>query len=101
MGGPTTRMLAHLLAKGSQEEMNAAKEAGVEPSRLFWTNRTYNPTVGVVTVAGALQGSTFADFLSSKNLILDFVVGFAKLLIAVDPLFQGHLWDFQLDHVLF
>jgi triacylglycerol lipase len=50
MGSPTARGLAYLLAKGSQEEMDAAAKARVQASPLFWTNRTFNPTIGIFSI---------------------------------------------------
>ncbi|KAJ3115832.1 hypothetical protein HDU96_011020 [Phlyctochytrium bullatum] len=40
MGGPTGRMLTHLMAHGSAEEVAAAEAAGVPVSPLFYTNKT-------------------------------------------------------------
>ncbi|KAJ1554405.1 hypothetical protein HK405_005163 [Cladochytrium tenue] len=102
MGGPTLRMLAHLMRYGSQDEINACTAAGVACSPLFYTNKTSSYISGAFSLAGVHQGSTFDDYLQSKSLLKDFVVDLIKLLIALDSNTSVDdlvsLWDFQLGH---
>ncbi|KAI9345185.1 Alpha/Beta hydrolase protein [Zopfochytrium polystomum] len=103
MGGPTIRALAHLMAHGSQPELDACAAAGVPCSPLFWTNRTSSYIEGVFTVAGATQGSAFDEYLFDHGLFKDFVLDLVKLLVAATGAVEDltpalDLWDFQLGH---
>ncbi|KAI8851935.1 hypothetical protein BC829DRAFT_415062 [Chytridium lagenaria] len=97
MGGPTSRMIAHLMAYGSAEEVAASVAAGVPVSPLFYTNKTSSYIHSATTVAGVLRGSTFDDYLNSNDLAVDFLLSLIKLLVGVNN--SGiDLWDFQLGH---
>ncbi|KAJ3061783.1 hypothetical protein HDU98_002330 [Podochytrium sp. JEL0797] len=98
LGGPTQRMLTHLLQFGSPTEMSACVTAKTVCSPLFWTNKTQSYVNGVYALSGVHQGSTFADFLQSNNGFLDF---FRQLILTVVGLnnWDGiNLLDMQLGH---
>ncbi|KAJ3118479.1 hypothetical protein HDU96_001298 [Phlyctochytrium bullatum] len=97
MGGPTGRMLAHLMAYGAPEEIAAAEAAGVPASPLFYTNKTSSYIHSLTTVSGVLRGSTFTDALSSTDLAVDFFVALIRLFVGANN--AGiDLYDFQLGH---
>ncbi|KAJ3115040.1 hypothetical protein HDU96_001267 [Phlyctochytrium bullatum] len=100
MGGPTGRMLAHLMAyfaQGAPEEIAAAEAAGVPASPLFYTNKTSSYIHSFTAVAGVLRGSTFADTLNSSDLAVDFLLGLIKLFVGANN--AGiDIYDFQLGH---
>ncbi|KAJ3316202.1 hypothetical protein HDU76_001991 [Blyttiomyces sp. JEL0837] len=98
MGGPTSRMLAHLLYYGSQEEVDACNaQPGCVVSPLFATNKTTNYANAVFSVAGVLQGSTFDDILQSNGGITTFLLDLIKLFVGADNLIPG-LYDMSLGH---
>ncbi|KAJ1548444.1 hypothetical protein HK405_003175, partial [Cladochytrium tenue] len=100
MGGPTLRMLAHLMRYGSQDEINACTAAGVACSPLFYTNKTSSYISGAFSLAGVHQGSTFDDYLQANGGFLTIVLDLIKLLITLDSSTTvqdlASLWDFQL-----
>ncbi|KAJ3130611.1 hypothetical protein HK100_007877 [Physocladia obscura] len=96
-GGPTMRMLVHLLRFGFQEEIDACVAAQVECSPLFWTNRTSSHVNAVFAISGAHQGSVFSDYLSANGDFLKVYKDFIAALIAGD-LSLVHVYDLQLQH---
>ncbi|KAJ3067224.1 hypothetical protein HDU98_009591 [Podochytrium sp. JEL0797] len=99
MGGPTQRMLAHLLQFGSPTEMAACATAKTVCSPLFWTNKTQSSYVnGVFALSGVHQGSTLDDFLHSNNGILDFLEQLIKAIVGVNNWDGIYIYDMQLGH---
>ncbi|KAJ3108437.1 hypothetical protein HDU97_001144 [Phlyctochytrium planicorne] len=97
MGGPTGRMFAHLMAFGSQEEVDAANAAGVPVSPFFLTNKGGSYVSSFTAVAGVLRGSTFDDYLNSSGLAVDFLLGLIKVFVGANN--AGiDIYDFQLGH---
>jgi pimeloyl-ACP methyl ester carboxylesterase len=103
MGAPTAITLAYLMARGSQEEMDAAARAGVPASPLFWTNKTYNPTVGIFSLTGVLGGTTIADYIyGSPTMTSLLTAGLKGWIMALGsntstPLTGSLTYDWQLD----
>ncbi|KAJ3226385.1 hypothetical protein HDU81_007340 [Chytriomyces hyalinus] len=98
MGGPTARMLAHLLAFGSQAEIDACAKAGVVCSPLFWTNKTQSYVNGVFAMSGVHQGSVVDDYLQASGGRVQFVKTLFSALVGVNNLNDLDIWDLQLGH---
>ncbi|KAJ3226382.1 hypothetical protein HDU81_007337 [Chytriomyces hyalinus] len=98
LGGPTARTLAHLLAFGSQAEMDACAKAGVVCSPLFWTNKTQSYVTGVFAISGVHQGSVVDDYLQATNGRVQFVKTLFSALVGVNNLNNLDIWDLQLGH---
>ncbi|KAI8809163.1 Alpha/Beta hydrolase protein [Cladochytrium replicatum] len=98
MGGPTTQLLLSLLHLGSEDEIQAAQEAGVPASPLFYTNKTGSDfAVGYFAVSGALQGTPIVEIVDNWA---GFVFDLIKIIAGISDLsdVDGLLWDFQLEH---
>ncbi|KAJ3106120.1 hypothetical protein HDU97_006937 [Phlyctochytrium planicorne] len=97
MGGPTGRMFIHLMAFGAQEEVDAAKAAGVPVSPFFATDKEESYVSSFASVAGVLRGSTLDDIMYSNGQAVEFTIGLAKALVGVNNL-GINIYDFQLGH---
>ncbi|KAJ3223069.1 hypothetical protein HDU81_009442 [Chytriomyces hyalinus] len=98
LGGPTARTFAHLLAFGSQQEMDACAKAGVVCSPLFWTNKTQSYVTGVFAVSGVHQGSVVDDYLQATNGRVQFIKTLFSALVGANNLNNLDIWDLQLGH---
>ncbi|KAI9328344.1 Alpha/Beta hydrolase protein [Obelidium mucronatum] len=98
MGGPTSRLLVHLLKFGSPQEMEACVRAKVVCSPLFWTNKTQSYVNGVFAISGVHQGSTFDDFLQSTGSFLNFFKQTILVIIGANNSNDLKLYDMQLGH---
>ncbi|KAI8809161.1 Alpha/Beta hydrolase protein [Cladochytrium replicatum] len=98
MGGPTTQLLLSLLQSGSAAEIQAAQEAGVPASPLFYTNKTASDFAGgFFAISGVLQGTPMVEIIDNWA---GFIIDLVKVIAGVSDLsdIDGLLWDFQLDH---
>ncbi|KAI8842047.1 Alpha/Beta hydrolase protein [Chytriomyces cf. hyalinus JEL632] len=98
LGGPTARTLAHLLAYGSQAEMDACANRGVACSPLFWTNKTQSYVTGVFAMSGVHQGSVVDDYLQASNGRVQFIKTLFSALVGFNNLNSLDIWDLQLGH---
>ncbi|KAJ3384023.1 hypothetical protein CcCBS67573_g08754 [Chytriomyces confervae] len=98
LGGPTARTLAHLLAYGSQAEMDACAKRGVVCSPLFWTNKTQSYVSGVFAISGVHQGSVVDDYLQATNGRVQFIKTLFTALVGANNLNNLDIWDLQLGH---
>ena len=91
-GGPTAILFADLLWKGSEEERACTPEDQLSP--LFAGGKAYVNCL--VTLSGANNGTTFADFFGEKGIrALAGVIYTANALAAPTPLMR--LLDFHTD----
>ena len=91
-GGPTAILFADLLANGSEEEKAATPEEKLSP--LFSGGHGW--VRAVVTLSGANNGTTFADFFGEKGIrTLATAIYGANALAAGTPLMK--LLDFHTD----
>ncbi|KAJ3084757.1 hypothetical protein HK100_009255 [Physocladia obscura] len=98
MGGPTQRLLTHLLTFGSPDEMDTCERKNVACSPLFWTNKTTSYVKGVFAISCVHQGSVYNDYLQSNAQFLKFFKNFILILIAGNEFDSIHIYDMQLDH---
>ncbi|KAJ3008262.1 UNVERIFIED_CONTAM: hypothetical protein HDU68_003172 [Siphonaria sp. JEL0065] len=98
MGGPTARLLVHLLEFGSQAELDACVQAQTVCSPLFWTNKTRSYVNGVFAISGAHQGSPFDDELQSNGGFLDFFKQAVISLVGANNWGKLNIYDLQLGH---
>ncbi|KAJ3106364.1 hypothetical protein HK100_003737 [Physocladia obscura] len=98
MGGPTQRLLAHLLTYGSADEMDACIQANSECSPLFWTNKTTSYVNGVFAVSGVHQGSVNTDIKQVNKDHLAAYKEYVLALIALDQFDGIDIYDMQLSH---
>ncbi|KAI8620370.1 Alpha/Beta hydrolase protein [Chytriomyces sp. MP71] len=99
MGGPTARMLTHLLTFGSQAEMDACASAKTACSPLFWTNKTETYVHSLLTLSGVHQGSPVADYLHATNGLYPFAKTVFSALVGINNVNNANLiWDMQLGH---
>lgn len=91
-GGPTAIVFADLLANGSEQEREATDPAALSP--LFAGGHGF--VRAVVTLSGANNGTTFADFFGEKGIrLLAAAIYSANALAAGTPLMA--LLDFHTD----
>ncbi|KAJ3139115.1 hypothetical protein HK100_011880 [Physocladia obscura] len=98
MGGPTQRLLAHLLTFGSPAEISACIAANAVCSPLFWTNKTTSYVNGVFALSGVHQGSVFDDILQANAGFLAFFKEFILALIGANSFDNINIYDMQLGH---
>ncbi|KAJ3020123.1 UNVERIFIED_CONTAM: hypothetical protein HDU68_010336 [Siphonaria sp. JEL0065] len=85
MGGPTARLLVHLLC------------ANTVCSPLYWTNRTQSYVNGVFSIAGVYQGTPFDDYLQSNSKFFGFIKKAILSLVGINDL-NNLVYDLQLSH---
>ncbi|KAJ3093681.1 hypothetical protein HK100_006489 [Physocladia obscura] len=98
MGGPTQRLLTHLLTYGSPAEISACVAANAVCSPLFWTNKTTSYVNGVFALSGVHQGSVFDDILQANAGFLNFFKELILLLIGANSFDNINIYDMQLGH---